>query len=580
MVPNDWSPPRLAEARRQGDEPVHRLVEVIVANASLGPRGFNRLLRVMDWLQEAPELMAVRDCPLERTVRQVPGEFLDFFDPQPLPDWVDDAKLARAARVWEDNTLALLFILYVASLPACYLLHRGIPALYRTEKLTDRKYLPQRLYETGLMLDDVLDEDGLEVLEDHADRHDQLMASALRECGLDGAWVWNGETLVRKDGAPGSPEPDHAAAIARAITVLSERIRGKRYVSGRGCLSARKVRFLHGYMRYLLLKEPAGSPGGAWDFEKLGMPVNQEDQAYTLLTFGYVMVLGLERLGRHLTRDDREAFLHRWRLIGHLMGIEDGLMTDDWDEARRLFELIRDKESGPSPEGRVLTATLMDFLEELLPAPAGLNRMLPLSFMEDQVRGFGGEPSMLLSPELEKGRRSLLGRVAFRLILGTLRAHYRVREIVAVILPKVSGMVGRMLHPLAEELVASCWAGYARRPFYLPANLTQWQRDPGSDPEFRERLSEWRRTLFRWVMVAAGLLVAGGFLVVASIGFACFQWWRMAALAVGLGILSWWSFGELAGWLPTLSRRRPKPQEPTPSPVATPSPSAAGSGKA
>ncbi|MGE3308384.1 MAG: oxygenase MpaB family protein [Limisphaerales bacterium] len=585
MPPNDWSARRLEDARQRGDDTVRQLVGVIEADPSFGPRGFNRLLRVMDWLGAAPELMAVYDCPLERTVRGVPGPFLDFFDPQPLPDWVDDAKLARAARLWEDNTLALLFILYVASLPACYLLHRGIPALFRSGKLANRKYLPQRLYETGLMLDDVLDGDGLDLLEDHADRHDKLMAAALRECGLDGVWVWNGETLVRRDGLPGHPESEDAAAIARAITVLSDRdrIRGKRYVAGRGCLSARKVRFLHGYMRYLLLKEPAGSPGGAWDVGKLGQPVNQEDQAYTLLTFGYVMILGLERLGRRVTLEEREAFLHRWRLIGHLMGIEDGLMTDDWDEARQLFERIRDKEAGPSEEGRILTSTLLEFLEDLMPVPAGLSRVLPVEFAVDQVRGFGGDPSMLLSPEEEKERRTGFGRLAFQVILAALRWHYRGRELMGLLLPKVSAMVGRMLHPLAEELVASCWAAYARRPFYLPANLTQWQRDPGTDPEYLERLKAWRKTLFKWVLAAAGLLVGGGFLLVASLGLACFQWWRLAALAFGLGILSWWSFGELTGWVAGFSHRRPKPRPPgsavsPPPPPSAPVPSRAGAG--
>ena len=563
MPLHDWSPQRLAEARLRGDEPVRRLVESMEQDPSLGPRGYNRLLRVMDWLMEAPELMAVADSPLESTVRRVPGAFLDFFDPQPLPDWVDEAKLARGAKLWEDNTLALLFVLYVASLPACYLLHRGIPALFRTGKLADRKYLPQRLFETGLMLDAVLDEDGLRSLEDHADRHEQLRAAALRQCGLAERWVWKGDALVRLDGTTGQPEKEEAEALIRALASLAGQIRGRRYVWGRGFLSARKVRFLHGYMRDLLLKAPPDSAGGAWDSAKLGAPVNQEDQAYTLLTFGYVMMVGLERLGRKLSRDDREAFLHRWRLVGHLMGIEDGLMTDRWDEAQRLFETIRDKEAGPSEEGRILTGTLLEFLEELLPGPASLSRLLPVAFVADQVRAIGGDPANLLTPELEARRRALAGRLAFRGILLLVRLHYGVRDLVGWMMPGVSGMVRSLMHPLAEELVASCWAGYARRPFYLPSNLTQWQLDPGADPAFRDRLRRWRRRLFQLILISAGLLVAGGFCVVAGLSMAFLQVWRGAAVGVGAGLASWWAFGELARWqIPALSHQRPRPEAP------------------
>lgn len=569
MVPHDWCPQRLAEARMRGDEPVKRLVDAMERDAALGPRGYNQLLRVMDWLCEAPELMAVAQSPLERTVRQVPDAFLDFFDPLPLPDWVDEAKMARASKLWEENTLALLFILYVGSLPACYLLHRGIPALFRTGKLADRKYLPQRLFETGLMLDAVLDADGLRVLEDHVDRHERLREAALRACGLEGEWEWKGEVLARKGGTPGQPEREAAGAIVRAITALSATIRGQRYVWGRGFLSARKVRFLHGYMRDLLLKASPDSPGGAWDSEKLGAPVNQEDQAYTLLTFGYVMIVGLERLGHRLTPEDRAAFLHRWRLVGHIMGIEDGLLTDDWESAQKLFGLIRDKEAGPSEEGRILTSTLLGFLEELMPDYLGMNRLLPVVFVADQIRAMGGDPSNILTPEWEAKSRSVAGRAAFTGIRLGLWGYYRSREFLAWLAPGVSKMVRMMMHPLAEDLVDSCWAAYARRPFYLPANLTQWQRDAGADPAFQGQLKRWRRELFNGILMSAGLLGLGGMLVVAGLGFACLQAWVAAGISAGLGVLSWWTFGELATWhIPALSRRRP---EPWPQKTAAPS---------
>jgi len=40
-------------------------------------------------------------------------------------------------------------------------MQKGVPALYRTEKLAEHKYVFQRIYETGLMLDAVMHPDGI-----------------------------------------------------------------------------------------------------------------------------------------------------------------------------------------------------------------------------------------------------------------------------------------------------------------------------------------------------------------------------------------------------------------------------------
>ena len=83
----------------------------------------------------------VDDSRLTRQLQGMPEALLDYFNPMPAPDWVDAEKLKLGARLWQDNTLVMLVTLYAASLPACYLMKNGIPALYRTEKLRDQQFI-------------------------------------------------------------------------------------------------------------------------------------------------------------------------------------------------------------------------------------------------------------------------------------------------------------------------------------------------------------------------------------------------------------------------------------------------------
>jgi hypothetical protein len=74
-----------------------------------------------------------------------------------------------------------------------------------------------------------------------------------------------------------------------------------------------------------------------WKTGEDGLPCNQEELAYTLLTFGYVFLRGLRTLGLGFTRSDEEAYLHTWNVTGHMLGIDRALMADTMDGAEKLF---------------------------------------------------------------------------------------------------------------------------------------------------------------------------------------------------------------------------------------------------
>jgi len=62
---------------------------------------------------------------------------------------------------------------------------------------------------------------------------------------------------------------------------------------GRGIRTAQKVRLMHAAIRHLLLHDPH-TP---WDTADLGVPINQEDLAGTLMTFSYQILDGLNSSG-------------------------------------------------------------------------------------------------------------------------------------------------------------------------------------------------------------------------------------------------------------------------------------------
>jgi hypothetical protein len=134
--------------------------------------------------------------------------------------------------------------------------------------------------------------------------------------------------------------------------------------AGRGLRSAQKVRLMHAAVRHLLTHDP----GRPWD-STLGTPINQEDLAGTLMSFSFLVLDGLGRLGAELTRSDCEAYFHSWMLIGKIMGIRDDLIPAGLDDARALTELIHQRQVAASPEGVALARALVEGYQALLPAP-------------------------------------------------------------------------------------------------------------------------------------------------------------------------------------------------------------------
>ena len=96
-----------------------------------------------------------------------------------------------------------------------------------------------------------------------------------------------------------------------------------------------RVRLLHGMVRSRLVKHR----------RQLNeeIPINQEDLLITLLGFSFSVLYCMEeRMNIPVTDDDKRAYLHLWRYIGWLIGIEDEHLTylHSYRSARTISESI------------------------------------------------------------------------------------------------------------------------------------------------------------------------------------------------------------------------------------------------
>lgn len=133
---------------------------------------------------------------------------------------------------------------------------------------------------------------------------------------------------------------------------------------GKGFATTLRVRLVHALVRRHLQSRPE------WDAMQWGLPINQVDMLSTYLAFGPVTLSGSRLFGLWYNRQDSAAFVHLWRYIGWLMGVdEDWLAGSEGDGLRRLYHTFLTHRL-PDDKIRQLGSALRD--EPLTqPLPAG-----------------------------------------------------------------------------------------------------------------------------------------------------------------------------------------------------------------
>ena len=129
---------------------------------------------------------------------------------------------------------------------------------------------------------------------------------------------------------------------------------------GMGVRTTQKIRLIHASIRYFLEEQ-------GWDSKKFGAPLNQEYLAGVILTFSLVTIDGLKTVGVNLTNDEKLAYLHAWNVVGHIIGVDEGLIAHTVADAEELFWTIFDRQKGPSQDGTDLTHSLINYMNSKFP---------------------------------------------------------------------------------------------------------------------------------------------------------------------------------------------------------------------
>ncbi|MCM3877433.1 MAG: DUF2236 domain-containing protein, partial [Thermoanaerobaculia bacterium] len=228
-----------------------------------------------------------------------------------------------------------------------------------------------------------------------------------------------------------------------------------------------------------------------WDPE-WGHPICQEDMAYTLQTFAYVVLRGLKTMGAEVTPAQEDAFIHCWNVVGAVLGIDRSLLPEPepgdggpsrFARAEMLYKAIRSRQAGRTDDGVAITRALVEFVEKLLGdhvprelplkhlRPADLAR-LPRLVMRDIL---GPETMKLLGIELS-GKLGLAG-FSEEIVLLALRIVYD-------ILQRLSGgtflsRASESLHIALTEELSKLPPGYKQT--FLPESLRR--TGPGAPPD-------------------------------------------------------------------------------------------------
>lgn len=292
-----------------------------------------------------------------------------------LPAWAEPAKIARAEELFMDMSMLSCTLLFCASLPECYVIPDLAGVLHAAGQL--EQHTDYRIRSTAAMLFPVMMGGGL------TDASGGGVAQTLK-VRLIHATIRH---LILR-GNPSDAARPEAPAVVPPLPLLAGQPR-----SMQGTLYA------HG-----------------WNVERDGLPCNQEELAYTLLTFSYVFLRALRKLGLGLPAEDEHAYLHTWNVVGHVLGIERDMMADTMEQAESLFNRMQagGRAHPYLPDARpALGAALMQTMEKELP----LRVLKPFPvLLTRHLCGSATSRDLGLT-----GRVSWLSRALFTVSMGTIR---------------------------------------------------------------------------------------------------------------------------------------------------------------
>lgn len=203
--------------------------------------------------------------------------------------------------------------------------------------------------------------------------------------------------------------------------------------NGDGIVTIQKVRLIHASIRYFL--KTKGYNGEPWNVEENGEPINQEDLAGTLMSFGPVIINGLKHLGLELTKQQEDAYMHTWKVVGYLMGIREELLPDTYQEGFDLATRILTHQSIPSDAGKALTQSCIEFINHTLPGNSfnELPSYLMATFLEDFAKASSKDLASFIGVSNDAGKKERIAYSISKIIsegVGKLEHHLFIQKVI------------------------------------------------------------------------------------------------------------------------------------------------------
>lgn len=187
-----------------------------------------------------------------------------------------------------------------------------------------------------------------------------LYCKSLPTCYLNGPGAPVLTQTGRLDKNRGYPEIYARRISETAQFLLDTMDPGSLEPGGNGVKTVLKVRLVHAAIRHFIQR------GETWKLDEWQLPINQEDLIFTLFSFSYTMIEGMEQLGKAVSSQEAEDYYYAWALVGRYLGIEPELIPTNVADAKALLQLILDRHATPTEDGKVLTGALISFAQELI----------------------------------------------------------------------------------------------------------------------------------------------------------------------------------------------------------------------
>jgi hypothetical protein len=422
-IVEDWQPPQLGAA----------LTVASIRDSHQLKANFDRLRQVTALFPDWTNNDAVWSWPQEQ--RAVPPELNTriaayLAASRDFPAWGDKDKVRRAEEIFMDYGALSVTLLFCSSLPECYVVPDLSAVLQATGQLIERT--EHRIRATGAMIFPVMMRGGM--LDAEGGGVAQIFKVRLIHATVRNLILRNSPEQVMK--AVAAEGQGVGAGVIEALAAIQP---------GDDMFPAL---YAHG-----------------WNVDAKGLPCNQEELAYTLLTFSYVFLRSMRKLGLGLSADDEQACLHAWNVAGHYLGIDRSLMVDTMEEAEQLFAKMqargradwahRPEQPDPRPQlGQALMAAMQSVI------PDGPLKSFPI-LMTRFLCGPDSSKDLGLDQQV-----SWLSRALFR---GTLLITRGIDVLVRLVFPEFS-LARFFTRLLGYQLVTKLMMDQTR-PLKLPTGL-------------------------------------------------------------------------------------------------------------